>query len=177
MLAYKCLDRARSPFTGWRWEVPANGRPGPWLDVDGPLGLCHNGVHACRAAQLPPWIGNELWTVELAGEIVEEPLVLIASRARLLEPVLAWDLPARVAFAHDCVARAGGHGAPVAPALGEFMAKMAAQGVVTEAGYWSAVLAGEAAAGQRRGDAYEQAFAAERTTQAERLAAMLDLRW
>jgi hypothetical protein len=178
MLAYKFLDTGRSPFTGWRWATPAGGQPGSWLEVSGKLELCVNGLHACTVAQLAPWITTELWVVELAGEIVARELALVASRARLVEPVLAWDEAARVRFAEDCAARAGlldtdrETAAPLAQAI---VAMAGGGGRAAAAAYWSAVLAGESAAGQRSGPGYERAFAAERATQSEWLAAELQL--
>lgn len=173
MLAYNCLDGGRSPFTGHRWPLPAGGQPGPWLEAAGPLGLCVNGLHACTVAQLPPWIGSELWAVELDGHIIETPVALVASRARLIEPLAAWDQPARVAFGQDCAARSAQLAGPMGSPLVTFIAKMAGRGIVGEAAYWSAVLAGEAAAGRRSGPNYDQAFAAERARQADHLAVTL----
>ena len=177
MLAYKFLDAGRSPFTGWWWEPPAGGQPGPWLEVSGRLELCVNGLHACTVAQLAPWMTTELWVVELAGEIVERELALVASRARLVEPVLAWDEAARVRFAGHCAARARQFGTDreSAAVLVEAIAAMAAGGRAAAAGYWSAVLAGEAAAGQRSGPGYDGAFAVERAVQAAWLAVELQV--
>ncbi len=174
MLAYKSLDNGRSRFTGYRWPLPAGAEPGPWIEATGPLELCVNGVHACGAEHLPLWIGVELWTVELAGEIIETPVALVASRARLVGPVTAWNKDARVAFGQDAATRAASRVGPQGSPLVDFIAKMSSRGVVGEAGYWSAVLAGEMAAGRRNGTEYDRAFAAERASQANCLAEILD---
>ncbi len=173
MLAYKSLDKGRSPFTGYRWQVPASAGPGPWIESTGPLGLCVNGIHACTIEHLPLWIGVELWTVELAGEIIETPVSLVAPRARLVEKVTGWDKGARVAYAQDASSRAAARVGPQGSPLVDFIAKMSSRGVVGEAGYWSAVLAGEMAAGRRNGADYDRAFAAERALQAGCLAEIL----
>lgn len=60
MQACKFLDAGRSPFTGWRWELPAAGRPARWLEVSGPPVLCGNGLHARSLAQLAPWMTAEM---------------------------------------------------------------------------------------------------------------------
>ena len=91
MRAYKVLIDGRSGFTGYRWPLPTAGAPGDWVTATGPLELCGNGVHACTVGQLAQWIGEELWTIELGGEILEAEAALVAARGRLLGPVAAWD--------------------------------------------------------------------------------------
>lgn len=177
MLAYKFLEGGRSPFTGWRWELPrAGSEPSP-LRVSGPLGLCDNGVHACAPGHLPLWMSDELWRIELGGDVIRTEVALVASRARLLDRVEAWDPAARDAFAHYCAGRARrlvDQEAAVAP-VAAAVHSAAAGGRTAAAGYWSAVVAGEAAAGRRSGPAYEKAFLAERAAQADWLARRLDL--
>jgi hypothetical protein len=177
MLAYKVLHDGRSAFTGWEWPLPDRDSPGEWVQADGPVALCENGVHACTASQLPPWIGDELWAVELNGEILQTPLVLVASRARLLAPVHAWDQSTRIRYAEDCVARATLLAAQ-RPDLRDLIAlirRCADVGSAAAAGYWSAVMAGDCVAEHRAGPKYEQAFASERRTQADWLHTELDL--
>ncbi len=177
MLAYKFLEGGRSPFTGWRWELPRAGSDPTWLEVTGPLGLCDNGVHACAPGHLPLWMSDELWRIELDGDVIHTEVALVASRARLLDRVEAWDSAARDAFARYCAGRARrladreAATAPVAAAVHS----AAAGGRTAAAGYWAAVAAGEAAAGRRSGPAYDKAFLAERTAQADWLARRLDL--
>ena len=106
MRAYKVLTDGRSRFTGWRWPLPSGDEPGEWVSATGPLELSVNGVHACTVEQLAQWIGKELWTIELEGEIVEAEAALVAARGRLLERVPAWDEAARKKFGHACAQRA-----------------------------------------------------------------------
>ena len=62
MKAYKFLRAGRvGAFSGEAW--PEDGI----IEVDGPLEECRNGVHACRADDLPYWLDDELWEVELDG--------------------------------------------------------------------------------------------------------------
>ena len=52
-VAYKFTRAgARSPFTGFAW------RPGRWVDADGELNLCANGIHSCRLEALPRWLDD-----------------------------------------------------------------------------------------------------------------------
>jgi hypothetical protein len=175
--AYKVLIDGQSPFTRSGWTVPRAGEPGAWVEVSGPVALCANGIHACTADQLPHWLGPELWLIELGGEILEAADVLVASRARLLAPVSAWDQSARMAFARDCAARTrellgdradeDGHLASIE--------RRVATGQAAIAGYWAAAVAAEHASGERSGRAYDAAFAAERSVQARWLRSELGL--
>lgn len=106
MRAYKVLIDGRSGFTGYRWPQPAGDEPGEWVSATGPLELCVNGVHACTVGQLAQWIGEELWTVELGGQILETEPAIVASQGRLLGRVAAWDEAGRTAFAEACARRA-----------------------------------------------------------------------
>jgi hypothetical protein len=99
MLAYKflagdCIGR----FSGFRWE------PRSWVEVDGAVDVCRTGIHACRADQLPFWLDDELWTIELK-DVVELHGVLVARRGRLDARVPAWDGEASREFALSCVER------------------------------------------------------------------------
>ncbi|MGC8512081.1 MAG: hypothetical protein ACP5P1_03445 [Acidimicrobiales bacterium] len=134
--------------------------------------MCANGFHACTISQLPYWIGSELWEVDLAGDIVDAGVSLVASRARLVRLITGWDQAARIDFATDCAARAARF-AGDSPAVVDFITRVAERGAVGEAAYWSAVLAGETVAGRRSGELYDGAFAAERAEQARKLSKIL----
>jgi hypothetical protein len=140
--------------------------------ADGPIALGANGVHACTVGQLPQWLGDELWRIELDGEVLEADAAVVASRGRLLGPVAAWDAEAQRAFAVDCRDRAREltSGGPVLAVIERF----ALDGRAAAAGYWAAVLAGERLAGCRAGAAYDAAFERERVQQARWLAAALE---
>ena len=99
-LAYKFTrPGARSPFTGFAWPQ------GQWIEVEGEIGLCANGIHACRPEALPRWIDDELWLVELDDVEDEHDGVLIARRGRLLERIEAWDADTSLELARSCAAR------------------------------------------------------------------------
>jgi hypothetical protein len=100
MNAYKFLRPGRvAPFSGFAWPEAA------WVDADGPPELCRTGIHACRLEHLAYWLADELWVVELAGELVESELQVIAPRGRLSRRVGAWDEEARSELAAECVRR------------------------------------------------------------------------
>lgn len=106
MIAFKFLRHGGlGRFSDARWPAPQNGRGGSWIEAHGPLELCANGVHACSPAQLAYWLDEELWRIELDGEVRAEPTLLLARRGRLLDPVDAWPREA-AAFAAECADRA-----------------------------------------------------------------------
>jgi hypothetical protein len=103
--AYKFLAHgARGRFSEFEWPRPSDG-PGAWVDAGPVIADCAQGVHACRASDLPGWIDDELWVVELDGQLVERESMLIAQRGRLLHRVEAWGAEAQRAFAEACVWR------------------------------------------------------------------------
>jgi hypothetical protein len=100
-LAYKFTrPGGRSAFTGFAWPVDE------WIEADGHLELCKNGIHACRVEALPRWIDDELWLVELEGVELEQDGVLLARRGRLVTRIESWDAEASIELARWCVGRA-----------------------------------------------------------------------
>ena len=90
---------ARSPFTGFEWPV------GKWVEAEGEVGLCANGIHACRIEALPRWLDDELWRIEVDGIEEEHDGVVVARRARLLERIEAWNAETSRELARSCAAR------------------------------------------------------------------------
>jgi hypothetical protein len=71
VIAYKFLRTdGTGVFTRFAWPLP-DGEPGEW--VQAPILACRSGIHACRVRDLPLWLGRELYEIELADRIVEEP--------------------------------------------------------------------------------------------------------
>lgn len=125
-----------------------------------------NGVHARDVDQLPRWIGDEIWVIELEGEVLRPEAALVAPSGRLVGPLAAWSPEARAGFARACARRAAGFAerapaAATAPILAA-IERFAAAGRTGPAGYWSAVLAGQSVAGRRAGPDYDREFAGER---------------
>lgn len=125
-------------MTGSIWQ------PGEWNTAPG-------GVVAYRAVDLPHWAADELWTVELDGEVTEREHSVAAPRGRLVERVEAWDAAAAAAFIEACLTRRpeldtdpGGN-----PGTAAYIAA-----------HTAGVLAGEA------GGSYRDAYEAERAWQA-----------
>ena len=98
-LAYKfTLLGARSPFTSFTWPV------GEWVEAEGQLALCRNGIHACRPEALPRWLNDELWRVEVDDVAGEHEGLLLARRGRLVERIDAWDEETSRELARSCAA-------------------------------------------------------------------------
>jgi hypothetical protein len=115
MIAYKFLrPDGTSAFTGFRWNL-SDGDPGPWVDAR--PDPCRSGIHACRVTDMPFWVGPNLYEVELAGEIIEGRNKLVASRARLLRRIEAWDEGLRDVYTRMCADRAHQLAASVSPPL------------------------------------------------------------
>jgi hypothetical protein len=104
VIAYKFLCPGRvAPFTRHVWPAPG----GEWV-TDAPsqaIAICLDGVHACRARDLPLWLDEELWEVELDGAIVESDSKLAAERGRLTRQITAWNPGTISDFALACAMR------------------------------------------------------------------------
>ena len=98
-LAYKFTrPGARSPFTSFVWPI------GEWVETEGPLALCRNGIHACRPEALPRWLSDELWLIELEGVAEEGDGLLLARRGRLVEQIDGWNEETSRELARSCAA-------------------------------------------------------------------------
>ncbi|BDG06067.1 hypothetical protein [Anaeromyxobacter oryzae] len=149
MIAYKFLSQgAVGPFTGFRWPVPAAGEPGAW--VDAPRPGRDLGVHACRTADLPYWLDDELWLAELDGELAVGEHQVVGARGRLLARIEDWEREARGAFGIDCALRLRARAVEALRAAGDTRAAEALAAAGDVAAIPEAARAAEAAA---RGDA------------------------
>jgi hypothetical protein len=103
VIAYKFLRADGSGvFSGFDWPLPAGG-PGAW--VEAPLDPCRSGIHACRLSDLPFWAGRVLYEIELDGDLLEQPMKVMASRGRLIRRIAAWE-EQRDAYTRMCADRA-----------------------------------------------------------------------
>jgi len=102
VIAYKFLRAGRvGPFSGVSWPAV-----GEWLTATGGKRACEGRVHACRVEDLLDWMDEELWRVELDGDVVVDRGKLIADRGRLLARVDVWDAAFMARFAEACALRA-----------------------------------------------------------------------
>jgi hypothetical protein len=97
---YKFLLRGSiAPFSRHVWRI------GEWVKTEGELDACTNGVHLCRQADLPYWLADELWEVDVAGDRIEHAQKVVVRRARLRARVDGWPTPLGRSFARDCAWR------------------------------------------------------------------------
>jgi hypothetical protein len=87
LTAYKFVrPGAIGPFSHRVWV------PGQWRD----------GIYASEPEHLPLWIWEELWQVELDGDVTVRGHKLHAPRGRLVRRVGAWAPPTAQRLAQDC---------------------------------------------------------------------------
>jgi hypothetical protein len=94
---------AVSFLSGFRWPRPTDGRPGAWVraGTDAPPDV----VRGVPLEQLPWWLDDELWEVELDGSLVSSGRALGGERARLVRRVDAWTPELAQELVADCERR------------------------------------------------------------------------
>jgi hypothetical protein len=92
----------RSALGSLVWPAPGS-EGGSWVaaGVDGEP----RDVRGFEASQLPWWLDDEIWVVELAGQVQASGRILLAERARLVRRVEGWDAEAQDAFVAACGGR------------------------------------------------------------------------
>jgi hypothetical protein len=163
LIAYKFLASGGiGRFTGFRWQ------PGTWIEADR-AAPCRAGIHACRVQDLPLWLDEELWEIELDGEVVHGERKLVATRGRLTRQIERWTPQLSYEFGRFCARRTRTR-VGFLPFLSGFVAdvdRFVAQNRIAIAGFAAA-----RAAELRDGSA---AYDAERRVQASWLAERLGL--
>jgi hypothetical protein len=102
MIAYKFLRAGRiGPFSGFGWPDP-----GVWVRAGDDTASCRTGIHACRTQDLPWWLADELWEVELADEAQVDEHKLVAPAGRLRSLVEGWTPECAHRYAQACAWRA-----------------------------------------------------------------------
>ena len=166
MIAYKFLRAdGSSVFSRFEWPKP-DGGPGAW--VEAAVEPCRSGIHACRLADLPHWVGGPLYEIELDGEIAEEPMKVVAARGRLLRRITEWD-EHRDSYTRMCADRAHELARSTLPALEDWEA------VIEPSIPEGPALLGFVAARISEEIAGPDAYEAERTRQSEWLLERLGL--
>jgi len=101
VIAYKFLRAGRiGPFSEFRW--PGSG---VWVRAEGEPASCRTGVHACRVDDLPWWLGEELWEIELDGEVEVHEHKIVAPAGRLRSRVDAWTPDCAAEYGEACAWR------------------------------------------------------------------------
>jgi hypothetical protein len=102
VIAYKFLRSGRKgPFSGFEWP-----EPGVWVRADQDMIVCNRGIHACRTRDLPWWLSDELWEIELDGGVQAEDHKILAAAGRLRSRVDGWTPACAQEYADACAWRA-----------------------------------------------------------------------
>jgi hypothetical protein len=102
VIAYKFLRSGRiGPFSGFQWPDP-----GVWVREPQDLAACKRGVHACRPSDLPWWVADELWEIELDGQVQTDAHKIVAPAGRLRSHIEAWTPACAQEYADACAWRA-----------------------------------------------------------------------
>jgi hypothetical protein len=102
MIAYKFLRSGRiGPFSAFQWP-----EPGVWVHAVPDLVACRRGIHACRTSDLPWWLADELWEIELDGQVDADQHKIIAPAGRLRSQIEGWTPACAQAYADACAWRA-----------------------------------------------------------------------
>ena len=102
MIAYKFLRSGRlGPFSGFHWPDA-----GVWVRTGEDRACGRAGIHACRVRDLPWWLADELWEIELEGESDVYEHKIIARAGRLRSRVEAWTTACADEYAEACAWRA-----------------------------------------------------------------------
>jgi len=109
---YKVLNEDGSCCYGGqgRWPLPTKRldgtwTPGAWLEVEGKLKSCANGLHACRDEQVLDYLGSAMFELEYEGEVQDTGDKCVGRKARLLRRFEGWNPRSQRLFASDCAER------------------------------------------------------------------------
>ena len=102
MIAHKFLRSGRiGPFSQFQWP-----EPGVWVHAPQDLVACRRGIHACRPGDLPWWLADELWEIELDGDVQVDEHKILAPAGRLRSQVEGWTPACAQEYADACAWRA-----------------------------------------------------------------------
>ena len=102
MIAYKFLRSGRTgTFSQFQWP-----EPGVWVQSSGDVAACRSGIHACRTTDLPWWLADELWEIELADVVRVDEHKVVAPAGRLVSRVERWTPQCGREYAEACALRA-----------------------------------------------------------------------
>jgi hypothetical protein len=102
MIAYKFLRAGRvGPFSEFRWP-----EAGVWVRAGDKVAPCRTGIHACRPQDLPWWLADELWEIELEDEVQLEEHKVLARAGRLQTRIEGWTAARATQYGEACAWRA-----------------------------------------------------------------------
>jgi hypothetical protein len=101
VIAYKFLRAGRTgSFSSFVWP-----EPGIWVSAGSEPMPCRQGIHACRTQDLPWWLADELWEIELKEPIAADEHKLVATAGRLSSRIDQWTVSCAQQYAEACAWR------------------------------------------------------------------------
>src|SRR5207244_13582612 len=101
VIPYKFLRAGRvGPFSGVEWP-----KPGEWLRAESEPVTCRLGIHGCRTRDLPWWLADELWEIELEEPVVLDEHKLVGTSGRLRSRIDRWTVSCAQRYAEACAWR------------------------------------------------------------------------
>jgi hypothetical protein len=79
-----------------------------WVRADAATDPCGRGIHACRTHDLPWWLADELWEIELQGQVRVDAHKIVAAAGRLGSRVERWTPMCAQEYADACAWRVRG---------------------------------------------------------------------
>ena len=98
---YKFLKAGgKGPYSNFVWPLPTKNpdgswTPGDWVEVQGDLTACRNGLHLCRKKDVIAgcWWQELLYAAEIGSEeMIESESKVVVRKARLLRQLEWWDI-------------------------------------------------------------------------------------
>ena len=82
---YKVLNVDGTCFHGGAgaWDIPKNGKPGAWREVEGELIACQNAIHILGREQVVEWLGPAIFPIEPEDKPTLSDNKYICRKARL----------------------------------------------------------------------------------------------
>jgi hypothetical protein len=107
---FKVLDENGCSCHGGEaeWSLPQRNddgtwTPGEWMpEIEGELKPCRNGYHVVTLEQLPMWLSERVFEVEVGDEIMHEDDKLVTRTCRLTRECTGWNERTARLFACDC---------------------------------------------------------------------------
>jgi hypothetical protein len=96
-------EGAFATLSEFSWPTPDGYRAGPWVEagVEAPRAA----IRACTVDDLPWWLDDELWELELDGDVEVQGRCVLARRGRLVRRIEAWDDGVAERFVEACARR------------------------------------------------------------------------
>lgn len=84
LTVYKALNDGVSPYQRYRWPLPNGDQPGDYVTASGKPKLCSMGVHGYLKRASAEVSGNQVFEMEIEGDIVKDHEKAAGRRGRLI---------------------------------------------------------------------------------------------